>query len=458
MADMEVEAFHAWHNLHTSTPHHVREAISAVVKEGAQPLTEEFYDQMQKHPRAMGFLDQERVQQRLRDSLRRWMTELFATLHEAQIVPAIRRQIEVGAVHARIRLPIDLIPAGIRILNRGIRRRIDFTPLDAGERLLAKLYVSDLLHLADSLMNQAYFRDTQEVARNDEAYRLLTHRKSASFERARQRAALSEWAEGILMAVWSQQATEELPRLRDSEFGIWMHHKGAVMFDGASDFQTLVEAIDTMDHQLLPRLQVTPPHERARIDMTINAVKQLLDLIRFKVNDLFESSGERDDGLDRETQLPDRHYLPAILAREMRSHLDSHRPCCLLLIELDFPTLKGPASVGTRNRIRQLAISIVGESLRTTDHLFRYDESRLLLVAVECALGKAKEMAASLTERLRQTLQAGNVQGSWKPVSPSVFIGIAEYDRHPDYQYFIQRVETALAQATPTKRVRIASD
>ena len=454
VAEMEAEAVRAWQSLHSVAPRHVREAVSVVVKEGAETLTEEFYDRMQKNPRTTGFLDQERVQQRLRASLRRWMTELFATLDDEQLVPAIRRQIEVGVVHARIRLPIDLIPAGIRVLKRGIRRRIDFTALDAAERLVAQIYVSDLLHLADSLMNQAYFRDTQDAVRNDEAYRLITQKRSVHFERARQRAALSEWAEGVLMAVWNQQRTAALPHLRDSEFGIWMHHKGAVMFDGAAEFQSLVESIDTMDHQLLPHLQATPA-DRERIDATIGAVKNLLDLIRFKVNELFESCGDKDDGLDHETQLPDRRYLPAILAREMRSHLDSNRPCCLLLIEIGFPTLKGASAAGTRNRMRQLAVNIIGECLRTTDHLFRFDESRFLMVAVECARVKAVEMAAGISERLRQTLHAGNVQGSWTPVSPSVFIGIAEYDRHPDYQYFIQRAETALAEASTAKRGRI---
>lgn len=451
--EMEEESIRAWLGIFSVTARHIREAVAQVVKEGAEALAEEFYDRMQKNPRTTDFLDQERVQQRLRASLRRWMTELFTTLDDEQLLPAIRRQIEVGVVHARIRLPIDLIPAGIRVLKRGIRRRIDFTSLDAADRLVAQIYVSDLLHLADSLMNQAYFRDMEVVVRNDEAYRLVAQKRSASFERARQRAALSEWAESLLMAVWSQQHNGPLTRLRDSEFGVWMHHKGAVMFDGSHDFRTIVEAIETMDNMLLPHLQPMS-QERDRIDTTIGAIKNLLDLIRYKVNDLFESSAEKDEGLDRETQLHDRRYLPAILSREMRAHMESTRPCCLMLIDITFPSLKGASAEGTRNRMRQVAASIIGDCLRTTDHLFRFDENRFLLVAVECASAKASQMAAALTERLRQTLHTGNVQGSWTPVSPSVHIGIAEYDRHPDYQYFIQRVETALAEAVHAKRAR----
>jgi len=180
------------------------------------------------------------------------MTELFEV--DTDLVQSIRRQIEVGVVHARIRLPIDLIPAGIRILKRGIRRRIDFAPLDHADRLLALVYVSDLLHLADGLMNRAYFQDAQDVVRNDEAYRLVTQKRSASFERARQRAALSEWAESLLLAVWSQTSTRSFALLRDSEFGIWLHHKGSILFGESDDFRSLLESIHTMDSALLPRL------------------------------------------------------------------------------------------------------------------------------------------------------------------------------------------------------------
>jgi Protoglobin len=173
---MATEAARAWQDLLAVTPPKVRQVVADVVRDGAVTLTEEFYARMLRSERATHFLDQERVQKRLMASLQRWMTDLFEV--EVDLEVAIGRQIEVGVVHARIRLPIDLIPAGIRILKRGIRRRIDFAPLDTSDRLLALVYVSDLLHLADGLMNQAYFHDAQEVVRNDEAYRLVMQKRS----------------------------------------------------------------------------------------------------------------------------------------------------------------------------------------------------------------------------------------------------------------------------------------
>lgn len=454
--ELESEAKRAWRELFSFTAQNIREAVSNAVRDGAHALTDDFYERMQQNPRAKGFLDQERVQKRLRASLRQWMIDLFSTLDAEQIPGAIRRQIEVGTVHARIRLPIELIPAGIRVLKRGIRRRIHFTALDTDERLTAQLYVSDLLHLADGLMNQAYFHDTQDVIRNDEAFRLIAQKRGSSFEKARQRAALSEWAETLLIAAWNPKEKLNITRLRDSEFGIWMHHKGAVLFEGSDEFASILETIDIMDQRVLPELHAVRS-DREGTDKIINTVKQLLDLIRYKLNDLFESTFAKEEGLDHETQLPDRRYLPAILAREMKAHQASGRNFCLLLIELQFPSIGEHQNQGTRNRLLQASVEAVATCVRTTDHLFRFNEHQLLVVAVECNRVAASDLAVAMGERLRSRVNTANVQGSWKPISPSISIsiGIAEYDRHPDYQYFIQRVEAALAEAITSKRTRI---
>ena len=450
---MENEAIRAWQDLLSVTPIAVRQAVETVVRDGAETLTDEFYDRMMRSDRASRFLDQERVQKRLRASLRRWMTDLFDI--EPDLVQIIRRQIEVGTVHARIRLPIDLIPAGIRMLKRGIRRRIDFAPLEPAERLLALVYVSDLLHLADGLMNQAYFRDAQEVVRNDEAYRLVTQKRSTSFEKARQRAALSEWAESMLLAVWSQTSPQAFVRLRDAEFGIWLHHKGSILFGESPDYRSLLESVSAMDTILVQHLSEAA-NDRQKSEAAVASIRQLLDLIRFKLNELFDHTGIQDDGLDVETQLPDRRYLPAILSSEMQAHLVSGRPFCLLLIELQLPEFKAHQSSGTRSRLLQVAVHTLVDCARTSDHLFRFDEQRFLMISVECDRSRATELANTLSEEVRNALQAGNVQGSWKPVQSAIGIGIAEYDRHPDYQYLIQRAETALSEACKSSRARIA--
>ena len=453
-SEMELEALRRWQELLTATPRPVREAVATVVREGSEPLADEFYKRMLRNARAGQFLDQAQVQKRLRASMRRWMTELFATFDVDDIACAIGRQIEVGEVHARIRLPVDLISSGIHVLKKGIRRRLDFAPLDTAQRMQALVFVSDLLHLADSLMNQAYFRDVQTVVRNDEAYRLITQRRSSSHERTRQRAALSEWAESLWMAAWEPLQRKVEP-LRDSEFGIWMHHKGAVLFNQSHEYRALIEAIQTMDTKLLPNLEAAGGH-RHLADRAIHAIKNQLELIRYQLRELFDQVSDQDDGLDNETQLPDRRYLPAILNREMRHHTESGRSLCLAMIDIRFPTLQGATTDGSRNRLLQQAVETMVEHKRTTDHLFRYDDSRFLWIAVESPRERVGELATTLMEKLLHRLNTGNIQGSWTPIHPRVAIGIAEFDRHPDYLYFIQRVETALSESAASLGRRVA--
>lgn len=454
-AEAEAEAFRAWMDLFTVTPLSVREAIAVAARDGADALADEFYERMMLRTRAHAFLDQESVQTRLRASMRRWLIELFATLDEDDLIKAIPRQIEVGVMHARIRLPIDLITAGFRVLKKGLRRRIDFTALDSHERYQALMYVSDLLHLVDSLMTQAYLRDAQEVVRNDEAYRRVTRKRSAAYERAKQRAALSEWAEGLLIDMLHQRPGIVPQRLRDSEFGVWMHHKGRVMFESLPDYQDLLTSIDTLDNVLLPKLMSDTTSEGFH-EAVIGSVKGSLDLIRLKLNGLFEAITNPDEGLDEETQLLDRRYLPAILAREMQAHANNQLVFCLLLVNISFPSLKGLETAGMRARLLQAAVNTLQDCVRTTDHVFRFDEHRFLVIAVETSRGKAGELGNRIMEELRHALQSGHHQGTWKPVTPGVAVGVAEYDRHPDYQWLIQRAENALAQALQASRSRLA--
>lgn len=452
-AAIEAESKRAWLDVLKVTSRRVRQAVALVVKDGAETLTDEFYQRMQQDWRAAAFLDQQQVQTRLRGSLRRWMVELFSAQEDEDLPKVIKRQVEIGVVHARIRLPVDLISAGMRLIKRGIRRRIEFAPLDDAERLMANTFVSDLLHLSDSLMTHAYIRDIKDAVRHDEAFRQIMQSKSSAFEQARQRAALAEWVETLVMSVW--EGVRPLPRLRDSIFGIWVHHKGAMIFDHVRGYPEFMLSIDILDNTLIPRLEAA--QKRPDTETALAAVKDLLGMLRMQLGEMFDLLSVRDDGMDRETQAADRRYLPAILSREINSHQQSGRAFCLLLVDIRLEGLQGDAMNSARSRVMQSSAHLVADSLRTTDHLFRYSDSSFMVVAVETARERAATMAMGIADRLRQSLTAGQVSGFVVPIEPRVSIGIAEYDNHPDYQYFIQRAELALAESVSGRRqVRIA--
>ncbi|MEZ5704410.1 MAG: hypothetical protein R3E56_03170 [Burkholderiaceae bacterium] len=60
-SEMELEALRRWRELLSTTPRQLRETVAHVVREGSEPLADEFYKRMLRHARAGRFLDQAQV-------------------------------------------------------------------------------------------------------------------------------------------------------------------------------------------------------------------------------------------------------------------------------------------------------------------------------------------------------------------------------------------------------------
>ena len=119
--------------------------------------------------------------------------------------------------------------AGARILKNEIALRLRASDLDGMAASVATQYVCNLFDLAIEQMSRAFMRDVNRGARNDEAYRLFALGQNISTERER-RAALLEWSQAVLIGLHYRAPEQVLPRLAASEFGLWLHHKGGVLF------------------------------------------------------------------------------------------------------------------------------------------------------------------------------------------------------------------------------------
>lgn len=443
------EAYKAWQDILRTVHRRVRLEVVTVIRTGVEQLTQDFYDRMLADERAHAFLQPDQVQTRLKRMLQHWIVELFSANAEGEIVQAIRRQVDVGVMHARIRLPADLISSGIRVVRRQIRRRIEFAALDHVERIVANTLVSDLLHLADGLMIQAYIRDIEDVSRKDEAYRQILQTTNLTHEHSRQRAVLAEWVETLMMAVW--EGTRPLPRLRESAFGVWLHHKGAILFENMCGLEDLRLAVQVLDQNLLPRLESVEQDASGRSAL-FGAVKENISIIRLHISESFERMQASDSGLDAETQMADRRYLPAVLGRVIQAHRDNGRTFTLTLINVAARVPEGRIQNHAQRRLMQVAAHHVIDGLRSTDHVFRYGDTQCLVIAIETPKTKAQQLAIALRERLIHGLQSTSVNGMVSPMMPSIEVGIAEYDGHPDYHYLLQRVESALRDAARTRQ------
>lgn len=443
----------AWIEIFESTPAEVREAIQQVVTAHKTSMADAFYSRMLKDPEAHAFLNHEEVHHRLHASMQRWLESLFGCTTREQFVTALAMQRHVGEVHARIDLPINLVARGARTLKAEICKHLAGSPLDREQLVTALMSVDTIIDLAFEIMSLAYIASHERTARIDEAYRAFSSGQNMSLERERQRTALLDWENRYLHANMSGQAGDDLPRIGNSSFGLWMQHKAPVVFREGVDLEAIRELIGSIDDGLLPlccaQLGKGDRKESLRL---LREVQKAVAELRFLTESMFERMVELESGKDALTQLLNRRFLPAILTRETELARSGSKAFCVLLIDIDhFKNVNDQHGHSAGDSVLQQVALLLQNSIRSGDFAFRYGGEEFLLLLVEVDERHAWRVAEKIRQRIEQEsfLLCNNGR-----LSATVSIGLAMYDGHPDYQRLVDRADRALYQAKQSGRNR----
>lgn len=441
-----------WQAILDHTPEAARQLVWAGVQPHAPALADAFYEAMMAHHQAQSFLDHEVVQQRLRHSMQRWLLELFHHPH-GDLPALVAMQRHVGEVHARIQLPIHLVARGARQLKRSLFAVLAQSTGDETLLRQAQVYVGQLMDLALELMSEAFMRNSQRGARNDEAYRLFSLGQNLSVERERQRSALLEWSQELLFSLHrGGERPAQVPSLGRSEFGLWFHHKGSAMFDGVPELELLREIVARIDDSLLPRLYA-PQTDPLELNRHLLELQMELENLKFQLKTLFERQLEVENGRDTLTRLLNRRFLPSVIGREIKLANERHSRFGVLLLDIDhFKRINDERGHDAGDLVLQQAAMLILDSVRNGDFVFRYGGEELLVVLVEVdANGLARA-----AEQLRERFAASEfLLGQGRKLHVTVSIGAALFDGHPDYQYLITRADEALYRAKQAGRDQV---
>src|SRR5690606_13379060 len=154
---------------------------------------------------------------------------------------------------------------------------------------LAQEYLGGMCGLALEVMSTAYLHDTRQGVRANEAYRLFALGQNVATERERQRAALLEWTQSVLLQMHYQRESKTLPTIRSAEFGLWMHHKGSAMFEGTPELASILKAMTVLDSAVLPALATAMEQgEPADISQHVHEFQHKVDNIKYLLNQLFD--------------------------------------------------------------------------------------------------------------------------------------------------------------------------
>ncbi|AHC46210.1 diguanylate kinase [Achromobacter xylosoxidans] len=439
----------AWQAVYSSVDAYTRGQVAAVVSDSANELVDAFYSTLLADAEAGPRLSHEIVSTRLHKGMKGWLKGLLCVREQGDIAALMATQKKVGEVHARVHIPIHLVMAGARILKNEIAQRLRASDLDGMAASIATQYVCNLFDLAIEQMSRAFMRDINRGARNDEAYRLFALGQNISTERERQRAALLEWSQAVLIGLHYRAPEQVLPRLAASEFGLWLQHKGGVLFESAPALGQIIEAVARLDDVVLPRLLQGSPES---LPDQVRELQELVARIKHLLNGLFDMVAEIESGSDPLTNVLNRRFLPSVIGREILIATREHSTFSVLLLDIDhFKAINDShGHAGGDQVLRQFA-EVVHQSCRSSDFVFRYGGEEFLVVLVDTAREAALAAAEKLGGEIRRHAFAIPEAGSLRITAS---IGVATFDGHPDYAYLIDRADKALYQAKQAGRDR----
>ncbi|EHJ94482.1 diguanylate cyclase [Vreelandella boliviensis] len=438
-----------WQTLLERTPKPLRQAVETLVENHCHRFADQFYRVMLEDPHASLFLSNDQVEQRLNPSMRRWLKAMFSVEH-ADFEALVEQQEKVGQVHARIDIPVNLVLNGARQLKQAFYQQINATltsPLSTGD---ASVYVSEHIDMAMEIMSHAYSVASDRNARTEEAYKLFSLTQNIGDERERQRSALLNWENALMFAVAAQQNIATLPKLANSDFGLWYLHKACHAFEGAPEIATISRHIQQVDREWLEVLLHDDASQRLK---ALGEIRDATRTVLMLLDDVLERASGLDAGRDSLTRLLNRKFLPVVLSREIDIARHSEHCFALLMVDIDhFKSINDTHGHDSGDSVLQQVASILDRSTRGGDYVFRMGGEEFLIVQVNTDYEGSRLFA----ERLRQSVaKEPLLAGADTLLNVTISVGVTLHDGHPDYHHSLQRADQALYQAKRGGRDRV---
>ncbi|MGV6474760.1 diguanylate cyclase [Azotobacter vinelandii] len=406
-----------------------------------------FYEQMLQDEQAMLFLTHEQVKSRLHGTLRQWIVSVFSMSDDdAALQALIAQQKQIGEIHARIKIPIHLVLRGARHLRERLFVLLRQRPLDPEHKLFGQRLISETVDLAMEIMSRAFSDAYDRNSRSEEGYRLFSVAQNIGIEQERQRSALLDWENHLMFDLAVGQLATQLPRLSNSEFGLWFRHKGAHAFQGSRETELILEGMRQIDEVLLPLFG--QPAAGADADQRLQNLRLLREQTKgiiFHLDNLFEQANVLESGRDVLTHMLNRKFLPVILAKEVAYARQNERSFAVLAVDIDrFKHINDEFGHEAGDVVLQQLASLLSNHCRGGDYVFRMGGEEFLVLLVDVTQAHALGVAEKLRQQAAQ--ERFRLPGE-QDLQLTVSIGVALHDGHPDYQHLLRQADRALYEA-----------
>ena len=454
-ADHDLRPVDELTTLLAATPQEYRTVLHAIVTENREQLEQRYRKHLAGDPDILALTAEKGRADEIVKGFMSWITSI--TDPALIDVNVLAQQLELaGEMLARIGFPPHAISSSLRKTKLWFIEHLSLQNLSREQLIGIVRYIISLVDLSLELRQTGYQRGVSAQSRVDEAYRIYSLGQNLAMERERQRALLMEWGHRLLLSFYQKATQGGLPRLWKSEFGLWVNHKGLMLFDREELQRLVINVIDLIDSDLVPDLEQAAPTDAATISDLAQRIEERLGEIKFGLNSLFEKHLEIENGRDPLTQLLNRRFMPSVLAREI--HLQKNADVngfCVLLVDIDhFKQVNDQHGHNAGDLALQQVTRIISASVNPCDFVFRYGGEEIAVVLVDCGLAAGMQVSERIRNNIGQSV-INLSQGQQLRLTAS--IGVVAFAGELDYEDLIRRADLALYQAKQNGRNQVVS-
>lgn len=442
-----------WTDLIQTTSPQVREQSSALAQQHSASLSLEFYNVILSDPEAAAFLTNEQVEKQLKKALALW-TEYILSCTPDKVDEMITAQQKIGEVHARIGIPVQIIEMGARTLKKLIFPLIEELNCDPSDKVELCRFIIVSIDLAMEIMGRVFSFGDGGASRDDENYRIFSLLENAEEEKERQSASLLAWESDVIFRVMVEADLGCLGPFSRSDFGIWFNHKGRHFFSGLPETGYIAKLFQEIDELIINAKSIPDLAEgRAQRVNLVVQIRQALSQISTFLKALFDEVSRHEVGMDVLTRLLNRRFMPTIFKREVSYAIRGNSELSIMVIDVDkFKQVNDTYGHQLGDEILRRVSQVFYEHVRSSDYVFRYGGDEFLILLTEASEQESRQIA----ERICAVVNKFKIKTPDEQViTPSLSIGVAMFDGHPDYERLIQAADSALYRAKALGRNRV---
>lgn len=182
-------------------------------------------------------------------------------------------------------------------------------------------------------------------------------------------------------------------------------------------------------------------------------VRDGCSVIRFLLDSMFDQVISLESGRDVLTRLLNRRYLQSVMLRELNYLRRNESSLSVLTIDIDsFKFINDSYGHAVGDEVIKRVATLVSESVRGGDYVFRLGGEEFLVVLVEASEIPVRGVAEKICRRVQKEIISIN---DGRSISVTVSIGVAEYDGHPDYTRLLKASDAALYVAKSNGRNQV---